>query len=179
MGILHGLTVAGLTVLCLTVLSGCGSAATAEKILDQTDNARMSIARDRNQLLIDLLHDKAIYAVRDAASRAKLALLAVAKDGTVSVETATGQLDTLALAVNQAAATRAVNRDQVEMLNVAEERANALDLGLRIQIEAAKGIFGRVMESLATWQATRAAAKAVTQPDAATSQPAIRALEDL
>lgn len=152
-------------LLTVGILPGCGSASTAERLLDDIDASRASIARDRNQLMIDLLHDKSVYATRDAVSQAKLTLMASAKDGQVDLSTANKQLDAVATEVNLAAQVRAINRGQVETLNVAEERANAMELGLRIQIEAAKGIFGRSWEALQSWQAAqRAKAAAASEP---------------
>jgi hypothetical protein len=165
-----------------TVLPGCGSAATAERVLDEIDASRASIAADRNQLLVDLLHDKSVYATRDAVNQAKLALVGAARDGRVDLATANAQLDAVALEVNASAAIRALNRGQVEMLNVAEERANAMELGLRVQFEAAKGIFGRVMQSVELWRASQSAKPAgpITEsnvlplplPQILTAQPA-------
>ena len=149
---------------CVTaLLPGCGSASTAERLLNDIDASRASIARDRNQLLVDLLHDKSVYATRDAVGQAKLALVTSAKDGQVDLATASRQLDAVATEVNLAAQVRAINRGQVETLNVAEERANAMELGLRIQIEAAKGIFGRSLEAIQAWQTVQKA-KTPTAP---------------
>jgi uncharacterized protein (UPF0147 family) len=164
-------------ILLLAIVAGCGSAGTAEKLLNDIDAARASIAHDRNQLLVDLLHDKAVYAVRDATNQAKLTLLATARDGTVTMAAAFAELDKMATEVNLTANTRAINRGQVEMLNVAEERADALELGLRIQIEAAKGIFGRVMEAVEAWQAKRATAKPPTESFPSTQPVALEALK--
>ena len=160
---IYTITIAAVLSLAMSVLPGCGSASTAERLLNDIDASRASIARDRNQLLVDLLHDKSVYATRDAVSQAKLTLGTSAKDGQVDLATASRQLDAVATEVNLAAQVRAINRGQVETLNVAEERANAMELGLRIQIEAAKGIFGRSLEAIQAWQAVQKA-KTPTAP---------------
>ena len=152
--------------IALAALTGCGSAATAEKILNEVDSARQSIAADRNQLMADLLHDKSVLANNAAVDRAKATLLASAVNGQVPLAAVTSQLDAVRTEVNVAAETRAMNRNDVEALNIAEERATALELGLRIQIEASKGIFGRVVEAI---QAYEVAHKA--QPPATAANP--------
>lgn len=149
---------------CVTAfLPGCGSASTAERMLDDIDAQRASIAADRNKLLLALLHDKSVYATRDVVSQARLSLRAAARNGQVDLATVDRQLDGLATEVNLAAQVRAINRGQVETLNIAEERTKAMELGLRIQIEAAKGIFGRSWEALQAWQAAQRA-KTATAP---------------
>jgi hypothetical protein len=152
---LDGITwccLAGILSCILCLATGCGSADTAEKILNMTDASRATIAADRNQLLADLLHDKSVLATNAAVEKSRLALTIAAKNGVVDLATVNKELTEINTEANLVAATRALNRDQVEMLNVAEERANALELGLRIQIESAKGIFGRVMEAITTYE---------------------------
>ena len=163
--------------LCLVAVAGCGSAGTAEKILNDVDSARASVSHDRNQLAVDLLHDKFVYATMAAERQAKLNLLAKSKDGSIPVELAFSELEGFSKEVKLDANIRAVNRSLVEMLNIAEERANGLELGLRVQIEAAKGIFGRIFEMIETWQAKQKAAKVVTNPS--TTQPSAKGVVDL